>query len=252
MTKQENDNPNKPEGHHLKEEMDKPVENPGMTKGIRNIIILLGVLIAIGVIGFIIYHLLAGRNNDATDTAEQIRQTFETPSTNNMTSNASVFIPPHPGSWTGPATATSTKDQTTLSSSGTTAPTAWQHTTDQPQAVGPNVYQSPVYGFSCALPMGWIADDRQAPGQVLFYDKNTGRLGGYAEIYDAGSVSLDSLALSLIGSPDISSIAQTTFAGQPAVSYLIGSDNGIATIYNGRIYYLRGVPASSANFQFMN
>jgi len=250
MEEKKREQTDKPEGHHLKEEMGKPVENPGMTKGIRNIIILLGVLIAIGVIGFVIYRLLSGRDKDASETAEQVRQAFETPDTGNPVNNPSAFTPPQPGTWTGPM-ATSTADQGDAAPVEA-APAASRETTTQSPTAAPTVYQNPAYGFSYTLPSGWVADDRQAPGQVYFFDGGTGRLGGYAEIYDAGSSDLDSLAGSLTGSPEVSSVTETTFAGQPALSFHVGPDTGIASIYNGRIYYLRGVPADPLRFRFMN
>ena len=77
------------------------------------------------------------------------------------------------------------------------------------------------------------------------------------EIYNNTSgQTLQDITTALENSPEVNKISYTTLDSQPALAFSATSQlkSGIATVYNNKIYYLRGdlsEPSFTENFQFL-
>jgi hypothetical protein len=241
-----------------KEETDQPTSNPIISPGARNLLVVLVVLIIIGVVGYLI--IKARSKNNQNPTADQIHNSF-----NPASSTSPSFIPPIPDGGIGSSSSPQFSGGPKTSEPKTVSPT-----TPQPQIqpitprqttpsapAGPVVYQNPVLGFALTIPGNWIVNDQQSPDHIVFFDRNTGQIVGYMEIYENSPYdNLDTLAQTLQDSPEVNNIIQVSVAGLPAILYSAapGFTGGVAAIFNNRVYYFHGAladPNILSSFKFL-
>jgi hypothetical protein len=249
-------------------ETDQPVKNPTITSGVRNILAILLLLIIIGAVGYFIVKSRSNKNNSQTsNTADQIRQSFNPP-----TSTSPTFNPPTPNSGfaSGPSSSSSSPANQTANNSqaqsaggtGAATPQTTPRTTSPSASLGTNSntpisYRNSNLGFALTLPGNWVVDDKQNSNRVVFFDRNTGQIAGYIEVYNTDANNdLNTVAKTLQNSPSVSGISPVSVAGQPAVQYSAsaGYTGGVAAVYNNRVYYLHGNLASPgvlSSFSFL-
>jgi len=190
-----------------------------------------------------------------TQTAGQIRQIFQVP----------TATPENPGQSAveGTSTAGSSANGTMVAPrGGSPIPTpAIGKPTPRPTpttVVLDNLtylYKNPVFGFEIALPKTWQART-SGTSSVNFINTSIGKSVGYIEVYGNNeNQSLGDLTVSLENSPDVTQISYTTLDSQPALKFTATTSqkSGLATVFNNRIYYLRGdlaKPEVAAGFKF--
>ncbi len=111
-----------------------------------------------------------------------------------------------------------------------------------PSQPSQTLYQNSLLGFQITLPADWQAQT-SGPNLVNFFDISTGQEVGYIEVYNnTSNQTLTDIYAELKNSPDVTGISNTFLNNQPALQFSATTqqNNGIAAVYNNRIYYLRG------------
>ncbi len=153
-------------------------------------------------------------------------QTTENNSTDNITQIQQIFEPP----------------------AATTTPQATTPATSTPPS---QAYINEDLGFQIELGPNWSVKP-YSDSEVILADENGAQLT-IQDIKNAGT-DLDTIKNQLQHSLSVSSIANSTFQNQPALSFnTINGQQGLAFIYNTSLYYIIGhlKNAPLSTFQFL-
>ncbi|HYV33856.1 MAG TPA: hypothetical protein VE973_03330, partial [Candidatus Limnocylindria bacterium] len=111
-------------------------------------------------------------------------------------------------------------------------------TTNTTQPISqPTIYTNPSLGFQTKISELWQANP-EGKNMVVF--TNAQYVDISVQSYTITNETLDTIKTQLQGSPSVSNIKNTTFKGQPALSFTSSHNQGIAVIYNGRLFYIMG------------
>jgi len=169
----------------------------------------------------------------------------------NLADIQNAFLPPVPP----PSSATSTQENQAAISSPANAATSTPHAapggTSTPSAV-PTItyYTNTNLGFKMTLLPTWQAQEK-GQNQVAFVSQS-GQYGS-VQVYVNPGVDLAAIKIQLQGSPSVSSVTETTYQGEPALSFTTTSgQQGIAVIHGNKLYYIMGTlttePFTTFNF----